>query len=136
MAAKTPLNDNDRMPWLEKLSSFALNELSYNDNVVVACSALKVIYRNVFRQAVAECPSFTVQLHFLYLQLDEQATMARVGSRKGHFMPAALVRSQYEALEEPTEEELGLDCMVLNSRNSSTKLKMMSLEAVSAWLGQ
>jgi len=59
-----------------------------------------------------------------------------VGTRKGHYMPATLVRSQFEALEEPGKGEVGVDCMVLNAERQTAKLKEDVVELVRWAMGQ
>ena len=66
--------------------------------VVVACSALKRVYRDRLRGAVG--PS----LIFVYLEAQIEAMKARVAARKNHYMPASLVDSQFATLEDPTGE--------------------------------
>ena len=70
--------------------------------VVVACSALKQKYRDVMRVAAYGSPS--VQIHFIYLKLDEQVLLERVKQRSAHYMKSSMVRSQLLALEEPEGE--------------------------------
>jgi gluconokinase len=136
MASGIPLTDSDRTGWLIDLSSAALAHLSSHNHVVVACSALKVAYRDVFRLAVANCGQSNVQLHFVYLQMSEGLARHMVGTRKGHYMPATLVRSQFEALEEPGKGEVGVDCMVLNAERQTAKLKEDVVELVRWAMGQ
>ncbi|TIT89700.1 MAG: gluconokinase, partial [Mesorhizobium sp.] len=70
-------------------------------SVVAACSALKRGYR---RRLGGFCPD----LRFVYLEIDAETARRRVGSRKGHFMPASLVDSQFATLEAPTADEPAL----------------------------
>jgi gluconokinase len=98
MAAKHPLDDADRAPWLAALA-LRIRELSDSGtDAVVSCSALKRGYRDLLAGAAPG-------LWFLYLALDRETAYARIAGRTGHFMPAALLDSQYETLEPPTADE-------------------------------
>lgn len=103
MAAGHPLDDRDRMPWLHALAGW-LRQAEAAGGGVLACSALKRRYRDLFRRAAPD-------VWFLSLVLDEETADRRVAGRKGHFMPARLVGSQYRALEplEPGEPGRTLD---------------------------
>ena len=65
---------------------------------VVASSALKRVYRGRLRERVHG------GLRFVYLRADRELMRARVASRRGHYMPASLVDSQFAALEPPDGE--------------------------------
>jgi gluconokinase len=104
MAQGIPLTDADRWDWLTQLREEAIRRLSSGDRgVVLTCSALKRKYRDVIR--VAPYYSHNVLVHFIYLHAPEEVLQKRVGARKGHFMAANMVHSQFEALEKPGEEE-------------------------------
>jgi gluconokinase len=90
MKAGTPLDDADRWPWLARLNK----ELKDQENAVVACSALKESYRQRLAQGI---PDFKVA----YLYGSAQLIRARMESRRHRFMPAALLESQFAALEPP-----------------------------------
>ena len=66
--------------------------------MIVACSALKKRYRDRIRAAVGPA------LAFVYLEADREDMRKRVAARKGHYMPASLVDSQFAALEAPAGE--------------------------------
>ena len=94
MAAGLPLDDTDRAGWLAELASLIAEGLARDEDGVIACSALKRQYRDVLcidRQRV----------RFVYLRGDFAAIWARLQSRKGHFMKAPMLQSQFDALEEP-----------------------------------
>jgi gluconokinase len=99
-----PLTDADRWDWLIKLRTEAVHRISSgSQGVVVTCSALKRKYRDEFRVA----PSYFhgVLVHFIYLHAPEEVLVARVGARKGHYMPASMVHSQFGILEKPGQDE-------------------------------
>ena len=91
------LTDEDREPWLAALSRLIGEALTAEQSLVLACSALKEAYRERLkaRGAMAE------RVRFVYLRVPPEVAAARTKNRRGHFMPAALVPSQFAALEEP-----------------------------------
>ncbi|CAD6446640.1 3748ef81-6ecc-4f9b-9d2a-d0e1957b793a [Sclerotinia trifoliorum] len=104
MAQGTPLNDADRWDWLTKLRDESVNRLNTgSQGVVLTCSALKRKYRDVIR--VASYYDHNVLVHFVYLHASEETLLERVGARKGHFMGANMVHSQFGILEPPTKDE-------------------------------
>jgi gluconokinase len=98
MKSGIPLTDDDRAPWLTKIEAWISGELRQGRSGVIACSALKRAYRD---QIVTGRPN--VRLVFLKGSQDLIAT--RLAHRRGHFMPPALLASQFAALEAPAEGE-------------------------------
>jgi gluconokinase len=98
MASGTPLDDEDRWPWLDRIGAALADPVGHPAGLIVACSALRRIYRDRLRARVG------ATLRFLFLQGDETLMMERVGSRKDHYMPPSLVDSQFATLEDPTGE--------------------------------
>jgi len=94
MASGIPLDDADRLPWLERLREAILASRSRGEAAVVACSALKESYRRILDIG---------GVRFVYLAATPEVIHRRVSERSGHFMPPALVASQFAALEEPTD---------------------------------
>ena len=92
MAAGHPLNDEDRKGWLHRLNELAKKQAQ--EGAIIACSALKSQYREQLRQGL-----HTVE--FIYLEGSFDLISERLANRKGHFMPTALLRSQFDALEIP-----------------------------------
>ena len=141
-----PLDDYDRVGWLSDLSNAAVSYLNSGSSVViVACSALRIAYRDVFRLAVTDNNNLStdsdtlIQLHFIYLQIDEKKALGFVDERgriEGHFMPPVLVRSQFETLEEPDEFELESDCVVVDSTQSTRKVKECAYAVVKHYVKQ
>ncbi|WP_411704920.1 gluconokinase [Edaphovirga cremea] len=99
MAAGSPLNDDDRAPWLERLNDVAYSLSHKNEVGIIVCSALKRRYRDRLRQ---DNPNMI----FLYMKGSFDIIAERLKARAGHFMPTALLKSQFEALEEPGADEL------------------------------
>jgi gluconokinase len=93
MRRGTPLDDADRRPWLEALRAAIVRCLSEHQNAVFACSALKRTYREMLR--------VDRRVKFVYLTGTEDLIAERLQRRHGHFFDPALLRSQFDALEEP-----------------------------------
>lgn len=98
MSAGIPLTDEDRWPWLDAIGK-ALNDAPVREGIVVSCSALKRIYRERILKA-AERPVL-----FVHLDGPKRVIASRLGSRRGHFMPASLLDSQLATLEPPAADE-------------------------------
>ena len=96
MASGTPLTDEDRRPWLEKLSSLIADHSRRGQSGVLACSALKNAYRNIL--------SAETDLVVVYLKATPELARSRLTRRRGHFMPARLIESQFADLEEPMKK--------------------------------
>lgn len=97
MAAGIPLNDDDRQPWLETLNALLKKQIQNSEGAILACSALKASYRNTLEKDL-DAPPFLV-----YLKGSPELISARMQARTGHFMPPALLASQFAALEEPQD---------------------------------
>lgn len=96
MQSGEPLNDADRHPWLAALS-WEIEKWNQSDGAILACSALKKRYRELLR------PDENRHVHFVYLKGSESTIFNRLKNREGHYMPPELLRSQFEALEEPED---------------------------------
>jgi len=92
------LGDADRMPWLAAIAAQIDRWRSTGQHAVVACSALKRSYRDVLIGPRAD-------VRLVYLRGDRERIAERRRARAGHFMPAALLESQFAALEEPSPDE-------------------------------
>jgi gluconokinase len=97
MRSGHPLTDEDRWPWLDCLRKQIDRSLSAGENAVLACSALKRAYRNRLR--------VNDEIRFVFLRGDYALIEKQLCSRHGHFMNAALLRSQFDDLEEPESDE-------------------------------
>ena len=102
-----PLTDEDRKDWLEVLSALMSRKVAEGTGVVVACSALKLPYRNILR--TLQTPDDCKVVDFVYIHGSFETFESRMKSRSGHFMPTTLLKSQFEALQEPTDAEVDLD---------------------------
>lgn len=99
MAAKIPLTDEDRWPWLERLRARMVEMRGTTEVYVLACSALKERYRELLRGEDGR-----EVLKFVYLRGERSLIGERLAARTGHFMPASLLDSQFATLEEPGDE--------------------------------
>lgn len=111
MGAGIPLDDADRAPWLDALRAHLDACAKRGESVVLACSALKKDYRHAL--AAARSPT-----QFAYLRGDFPTLFARLRSRRGHYMKEAMLRSQFEALEEPAPG----DALVIDASQSPDEI--------------
>jgi len=95
MASGIPLADEDRWPWFDRIVAEMRRVSAAGEQAVVACSALKQIYRD--RLAAGG------DVRVVYLKGDAATIEPRLIHRAGHFMPASLLPSQFATLEEPTD---------------------------------
>jgi carbohydrate kinase (thermoresistant glucokinase family) len=96
MSKGIPLNDEDRMPWLRRLHDELQGRLASGVSVVLGCSALKGSYRQILEEGLS-------RIDFVFLDVDQRTLMERLGKRKDHFFPKALLESQFAALERPAD---------------------------------
>ena len=96
MRAGIPLDDNDRAPWLAALNALLRDADGRGETTVLACSALKDMYRRMLAEGVGGFS--VVHLHGTRAMIAE-----RLGARSGHYMNPALLDSQLSTLEWPGE---------------------------------
>jgi gluconokinase len=97
MRRRVPLTDDDRWPWLENLRELIKQCVAVNENAVLACSALKRVYRKHLR--------VSAEVKLVFLRGDYALVAEQLRHRRGHFMNPGLLRSQFVDLEEPQPEE-------------------------------
>lgn len=90
-----PLNDLDRLGWLQDLNRLVSELLQKGQSAVLACSALKAAYRKYLL--------IDDRVRLVYLRGDEALVRQRLAERRGHYMNPSLVDSQFATLEEPSE---------------------------------
>src|SRR5919112_431015 len=100
MRSGTPLDDDDRWPWLRTLAAWIGEHEQAGTSVVVTCSALKRSYRDLLREGH---PS----VWFAHVTADAALLQERLTSRTGHYMPASLLDSQLATLEPLHDDEPG-----------------------------
>lgn len=93
-----PLTDQDRAGWLQAIHQKVTELANSGQDVVVSCSALKKSYRDVLRSHIDS-------VMFVYLKGSFALIHSWMAARKHHFMPAKLLKSQFETLEEPSGQE-------------------------------
>lgn len=104
MSAGVPLSDEDRWPWLHAINSWMIAQDSARRDTVVSSSALKRAYRDVLRE--------NVPVYFVHLCGSEGLIGERLKARRGHFMPPALLPSQFAILEPLQPDEPGVEICV------------------------
>jgi carbohydrate kinase (thermoresistant glucokinase family) len=119
MSTGTPLTDEDRWPWLLRLQR-ELAKGDSNDSVVVSCSALRKSYRDLLRRAGG--------VRFVFLDVEREEVERRIATRTGHFMGAAMVASQFAALERPDSEP---DVQVVDATDDLDTIVERALDALS-----
>jgi carbohydrate kinase (thermoresistant glucokinase family) len=95
MASGIPLTDADRWPWFDRIVAEMRRYAAAGTHVVIACSALKQAYRDRLAKGGS--------VRFVYLKGNAETIAPRLAGRKGHFMPASLLASQFATLEEPDD---------------------------------
>lgn len=98
MHSGIPLDDADRKPWLDAVATWIDMQRAKNTPGVITCSALKRSYREVI---IGGRPD----VRLVYLRGSYELIASRLAQRHGHFMPASLLQSQFDALEEPSAGE-------------------------------
>ncbi len=98
MSRGLALSDEDRQPWLQSLQALILDCLKSGKQIVIACSALKEIYRTSL--------SVNDNVKFIYLKGSFEQIKARLTYRQDHFMPSDLLADQFATLEEPRDAVL------------------------------
>ncbi|MFC5125319.1 gluconokinase [Pseudoclavibacter helvolus] len=101
MAAGTPLEDEDRVPWLKIVGATIVANAAEGRTTIVACSALKRWYRELLRSSVPE-------LQFIHLAGQRDLVASRLATRQHEFMPTTLLDSQFEVLEPLAPWEAGV----------------------------
>jgi gluconokinase len=109
MRAEIPLTDADRKKWLQALRKIIKHALVKNEFSVLTCSALKAKYR----EALAKNDP---RVKFVFLTGSQTLIAERLKNRQGHFMPPALLASQFAILEPPS------DALVFSSKLSPQKI--------------
>jgi carbohydrate kinase (thermoresistant glucokinase family) len=98
MHAGIPLTDADRLPWLERVAVWIDRQRANKQPGIITCSALKRSYRQVI---IGDRP----EVRLIYLRGGRDLMAQHLAGRSGHFMPADLLQSQIDTLEEPDPSE-------------------------------
>jgi carbohydrate kinase (thermoresistant glucokinase family) len=124
MSAGIALQDEDRWPWLDRIANYLNNtETEPERGGIVACSALKKIYRDRIRQQAGP-------VVFLFLDGNADLIRHRMHQRVGHYMQPGLLDSQLQTLEKPTAEES--DVITLPIDQPVAQIVKQALQALKA----
>ena len=123
MAAGHPLEDADRWPWLARVAEWIHARTANGRPGIVTCSALKRSYRDKLRG-----PSVV----FVYLAGSRDLIARRIAARHGHFMPAALLESQFATLEPPGPDEQAITVDITDSAASEAGYVIRTLDLQAA----
>ena len=126
MHAGRALTDADRWPWLDSIGAWIDGRQAAGMPGIVSCSALKRAYRDRLdrgRPGVA----------FVYLEASFERIAARLAQRRGHFMPASLLASQFATLEEPDPDEPVIAVEAADPPGVIVEFALARLAAVMPW---
>ena len=99
MSAGQPLTDEDRRPWLQAIAGEIDRICEAGQRAVIACSALKHAYRDILVHGRSD-------VRIIFLKGTQALIAHRLAMRKGHFMPAGLLDSQFKTLEPPDQSDV------------------------------
>jgi len=119
MSSGQSLTDEDRMPWLQRIGEQVAKSA---EPVVISCSALRRIYRDAIRLHAKQ------PLLFLHLSAPQSIIAERMDLRTGHFMPAALLDSQFQTLEPLADDEAGAVIDITRSLDRSINDAVSTVE--------
>jgi len=117
MRAGTPLTDADRWPWLDRLNELLRARQVRGESAILGCSALKQAYRDRLANGLEA-------LRWVHLEGSFELIQSRLQARKGHYMPATLLQSQFATLEAPT------DAVTLDIRANPEALARQVIDAL------
>ncbi|EDO18161.1 hypothetical protein Kpol_1031p68 [Vanderwaltozyma polyspora DSM 70294] len=113
MAHGIPLQDEDRWGWLEQVSKTSTEAAKKHKGLcVITCSSLKKSYRDYIRTT---CPE--THFYFVILYGSKEEILNRLENRKGHFMKANMMDSQFADLELPKPDEPGCHIEYLDGKS-------------------
>lgn len=123
MSSGTPLDDADRWPWLYAIADWIAATRTAGRHGIVACSALKREYRAVLLGAHGDA------VRIVYLDGSKKLIGARLAKRSGHYMPEALLDSQFDALEQPGDDERPITVAIDGSPDDTVDRIVEALDA-------
>ena len=122
MRSGRPLNDADRLPWLQAVAAWIDARLAAHEPGIITCSNLKRAYRRI---TIGD----RTGVRLIFLKGDERIIHERIAGRQHRYMPPALLRSQFETLEEPGDDEHPLTVAVHGSLAQSVVALLSRLAA-------
>ena len=129
MSQGTPLQDEDRWPWLQEIQNWMTAQARAGHSTVLTCSALKQSYRKLLAEAEG-------RVVFIHLHGEAALLSERMQGREGHFMPPTLLPSQLATLEPLTVEELDAGSLRLDITRTPEDLITAILAALQLPAGQ
>jgi ribose 5-phosphate isomerase A len=128
MHAGIPLTNADRQPWLERVAAWIDDQRANKQPKIITCSALKRSYRQI---VIGDRP----EVRLIYLRGSRDLIAQRLAGRCGHFMPASLLQSQINTLEEPDPSE---DPLIVDAEPPATQIaeEIIRLLGASATVGR
>lgn len=122
MGRGQPLNDEDRAPWLERIRDAAFSLEQKSEVGIIVCSALKKKYRDLIREG-------NENVKFIFLHGDFELVLTRMKQRKGHYMKADMLKSQFDTLEIPQYDEK--DVISIDINDSFDNVVAHCIESIS-----
>ena len=120
MHAGIPLTDEDRLPWLERVAAWIDAQRGKKQPGIITCSALKRCYRQII---IGDRP----EVRLVYLRGGRDLIAAHLAGRYGHFMPASLLSSQIDTIEEPDPSE---DALIIDDGTPSVRTPVQLADEV------
>ena len=121
MARGEPLTDRMRAPWVRRLRAELVRRTLVGERVVLAFSGLRRQHRDMLRAA-------GLPLKFLFLHGDHDLIASRMQARSNHYMPASLLGSQFEALQDPRGEP---DVITLEIDTTPEQILLLAMSLLS-----
>jgi gluconokinase len=125
MARGTPLDDNDRAPWLAEIGAALATPADGTGSRIIACSALKRRYRDLLR-------GFAPDLVFIHLSGEAATISGRLSSRAHEYMPSSLLASQLATLEPLASDEAHIVADILDDPASLVDGIIRQLEVLAS----
>ena len=129
MSSGVPLDDADRLPWLEALAAELERARRTGGGIVLVCSALRRSYRDILRDGHDD-------VVFLFLAGDKTLIGERLAARRGHFMPPGLLDSQFAALEPPGPDERAVRVPVGGAAEETVAAALAALSSARSVAGR
>lgn len=120
MQSGNPLNDEDRKPWLERISDVFFSIARRNKSCVIACSALKKSYRDEIRKSG--------DIIFIHLHGSKELIKQRMSKRSGHYMKDNMIDSQFSTLEFPNDEDKVINIEITPPVGEIVEIALSKLE--------
>lgn len=111
MASGHPLDDDDRWPWLDRIAEWIDERIAAGEPGIITCSALKRSYRDVLRRDAVT---------FVHFAGDREIILDRMMRRQGHFMPTALLDSQFATLQPLDADEKAIEVDIESTPQQQT----------------